>query len=103
MIVHVLVTFFPSFLLQELFIQQLQDEIHNLRYQIRDDPKVNDMTWITTGSSVSQGQIIMQLQQKLKQAAKHIKQLSKEKEQLIEVGNRLRAFLNNNGRSLSYP
>lgn len=48
-----------------------------------------------------QGWVIVQLQRKLKQAAKRISQLAKEKQQLIEVGNRLRAALNKNGEN--YP
>ena len=40
-----------------------------------------------------------QLNRKLQQAAKHISQLAKDKQQLIEVNNRLRAELNRNGKT----
>ena len=53
------------------------------------------------GSGVSRGvttnATIEQLQHKLKAAAKHIAQLAKEKQQLIEMGNRLRAELKKAG------
>jgi chromosome segregation ATPase len=82
---------------QELFIQQLQDEIQNLRQQIQgNEPLLTDLP----ASHSGQGQVITQLQRKLKAAAKQIKQLSKEKEQLIAMGNRLRATLNNNGKMI---
>lgn len=43
---------------------------------------------------------VEELQEKLKSAAKHIAQLAKERQQLIEMGNRLRAELKKAGMYL---
>ena len=80
-------------------IQQLQDEIHRLQLQLKG---VEHLGLESSGRSISQGApgTLGNLQQKLRMAAKHISQLAKEKQQLIEMGNRLRAELNRNGMSL---
>ena len=65
---------------QELLIQQLQDQITDLRQRHLPD----------SGDASADPS---ELKQKLRQAALFIQQLAREKQQLIEVGNRLRAEL----------
>lgn len=77
---------------QELVIQQLQDEISRLKQQ---------GSHVTTSGPMkkqsSSNVHVEELQEKLKSAAKHIAQLAKERQQLIEMGNRLRAELKKAG------
>ncbi|OWF50285.1 coiled-coil domain-containing protein 57-like [Mizuhopecten yessoensis] len=82
---------------QELMIQQLEDEISRLRQQAPVPEGSVDLSWNgpTKNSTV-------ELQAKLKVAAKHIAQLAKEKQQLIEMGNRLRADLKKAGVNPSH-
>ena len=95
----------PS-LYQELMIQQLEDEIRHLREQQRGSTAVDPATLVqplTQTTSLGgvltkdRNMLVAQLQDKLRQAAKFISQLAREKQQLIEVGNRLRAELLRNG------
>ena len=83
--------------MQELFIQQLQDEIRHMQLQMKGADHMTLDQPIRDDSGQNQGQAVGQLQHKLRMAAKHISQLAKEKQQLIEVGNRLRAALKKNG------
>ncbi|XP_063445953.1 coiled-coil domain-containing protein 57-like [Mytilus trossulus] len=76
---------------QELVIQQLQDEMSRLKQQAS---HVTSSGPIRKQSSNVQ---VEELQEKLKSAAKHIAQLAKERQQLIEMGNRLRAELKKAG------
>ncbi|XP_022315255.2 coiled-coil domain-containing protein 57-like [Crassostrea virginica] len=75
---------------QELLIQQLQDEILNLR-----KGAVQNLTADT--SSTNDNSPVQELKNKLKLAAKHIAQLARERQQLIEMGNKLRSELNKAG------
>lgn len=75
---------------QELVIQQLQDEILNLR-----KGATNALTADIAATNNSSP--VQELKSKLKLAAKHIAQLAKERQQLIEMGNKLRAELNKAG------
>jgi hypothetical protein len=72
--------------LQELVIQQLQDEILNIK---KGGNQSNGVT--------NDNEVIWELKNKLKLAAKHIAQLAKERQQLIEMGNKMRAELNKAG------
>ncbi|CAC5378969.1 unnamed protein product [Mytilus coruscus] len=76
---------------QELVIQQLQDEMSRLKQQAS---HVSSSGPIRKQSSNVQ---VEELHEKLKSAAKHIAQLAKERQQLIEMGNRLRAELKKAG------
>ncbi|XP_048411320.2 coiled-coil domain-containing protein 57 isoform X2 [Stegostoma tigrinum] len=67
-------------------IKELQGEILQLRQQLVHSKLVNS-------SSKQQSPTVSVLQGKLKQAARYISKLSREKQQLIEMGNRLRAEL----------
>ena len=75
-------------------IQQLQDEVSQLRHRLKaqgGDGHVmlnTDVLHMT-----SRDPQVHQLLQKLKQAARDIRQLAADKQQLIEIGNRLRAEL----------
>ena len=77
-------------MLKELLIQQLQDEILNLR-----KGAVQNLTADT--SATNDNSPVQELKNKLKLAAKHIAQLARERQQLIEMGNKLRAELNKAG------
>ncbi|XP_071951973.1 coiled-coil domain-containing protein 57-like [Antedon mediterranea] len=67
---------------QSSFVSELQREVNHLRAQL-------------ASRLSSKGPIGDHLlQEKLKSAAKHIQQLAKERQQLIEMGNKLRAELN---------
>ncbi len=83
---------------QELVIQQLEDEIERLYKHHKGEGIMTDQLTISQPITGGSNAAVTQLQNKLKQAAKHIRQLAKEKQQLIEVGNRLRAELNKNGK-----
>ncbi|XP_064617501.1 coiled-coil domain-containing protein 57-like [Liolophura sinensis] len=74
---------------QELVIQQLEDEIHRLRKQSH----VTSSEPIRSGQGQTTNATLEQLQTKLKSAAKHIAQLARDKQHLIEIGNRQRAEL----------
>ena len=79
---------------QELFIQQLQDEIQRLNEKLinksdRDGGKVDGVT-VTEIGYVNE---IKSLKGKLKSLAKHLSQLIHEKQQLIEMSNQLRGEL----------
>lgn len=82
---------------QELMIQQLEDELSRLRQQAPEpEGSVNlSQEGHSKGSAAD-------LHNKLKIAAKHIAQLAKEKQQLIEMGNRLRADLKKAGVNPSH-
>ena len=77
-------------MLKELLIQQLQDEILNLR-----KGAMQNLTADT--SATNDNSAVQELKNKLKLAAKHIAQLARERQQLIEMGNKLRAELNKAG------
>ncbi|XP_060080442.1 coiled-coil domain-containing protein 57-like [Ylistrum balloti] len=77
---------------QELMIQQLEDEISRLRQQAPEQEGSVDL-----GPQGHAKGSVEDLKHKLKGAAKHIAQLAKEKQQLIEMGNRLRADLKKAG------
>ncbi|XP_067671855.1 coiled-coil domain-containing protein 57-like isoform X2 [Haliotis asinina] len=76
---------------QELVIQQLQDEI--LRLKQKGSGMTSTMDSIGMEDRQGETTQVSELRSKLKQAVKHISQLAKEKQQLIEIGNRLRAEL----------
>ncbi|XP_043925666.1 coiled-coil domain-containing protein 57 [Protopterus annectens] len=73
-------------------VKQLQEEVLHLRQQIQEG-----RTGIrpSTGNEATQHltATVQVLKQKLKSAVRHLSQLSQEKQQLIEMGNRLRAEL----------
>ncbi|XP_074647544.1 coiled-coil domain-containing protein 57-like [Tubulanus polymorphus] len=72
---------------QELVIQQLEDELSRLRHR-------HGLHSAAAGGSGTAAQnTVVQLQDKLRSAAKHIHQLAKEKQQLIEISNRMRSEL----------
>ena len=71
---------------QELMIQQLQDEIKHLR-------GVGGDLSVGSDNSKPANVQVKNLQQKLKGAAQKITELAKERQQLIEIGNKLRAEL----------
>lgn len=77
-------------MLKELLIQQLQDEILNLR-----KGAMQNLTADT--SATNDNSAVQELKNKLKLAAKHIAQLARERQQLIEMGNKLRSELNKAG------
>lgn len=79
---------------QELLIQQLQDEIRGLRQQGSDVSAGADLNG---GQGVTTNATIQTLQHKLKNAARKIAELAKERQQLIEMGNKLRAELQRAG------
>ncbi|XP_033742493.1 coiled-coil domain-containing protein 57-like isoform X2 [Pecten maximus] len=82
---------------QELMIQQLEDEISRLRQQA---PELEGSVDLGPKGHIKGS--TADLQHKLKVAAKHIAQLAKEKQQLIEMGNRLRADLKKAGINPSH-
>jgi hypothetical protein len=88
---------------QELFIQQLQDEIQRLNEKLLsqhdssnfrsvDGVTVNEMNYIKE---------VKDLKGKLKSLAKTLSQLIHEKQQLIEMSNQLRAELERTRRECS--
>uniref|UniRef100_UPI00398E9EE7 coiled-coil domain-containing protein 57 isoform X1 n=2 Tax=Pristiophorus japonicus TaxID=55135 RepID=UPI00398E9EE7 len=81
----------PVVVEQSELVKELQGEILRLRQQL---------VHSRLGNSPSQQQ---SLQAKLKQAARYISQLSRDKQQLIEMGNRLRAELVRSGLDASQP
>ena len=78
---------------KELLIQQLQDE---LKFYRKEDTSISDIP-VGHGGAVDN----RQLQNKLRAAVKQISRLAHDKQQLIHVGNRLRAELLNAGKLLS--
>ncbi|KAL3877357.1 hypothetical protein ACJMK2_035079 [Sinanodonta woodiana] len=78
---------------EELVIQQLQDEILKLRQQ----SESIFPTDLKSGHGATTNETIHNLQTKLKAAAKKITELAKERQQLIEIGNKLRAELKKAG------
>ncbi|XP_060700942.1 coiled-coil domain-containing protein 57 isoform X3 [Hemiscyllium ocellatum] len=76
----------PVVVEQTQVIKELQSEILQLRQQLVHSKLVNS-------PSKQQSSTVSVLQGKLKQAARYISQLSRDKQQLIEMGNRLRAEL----------
>ncbi|XP_071106451.1 coiled-coil domain-containing protein 57-like isoform X1 [Haliotis cracherodii] len=88
---------------QELVIQQLQDEILRLKQKGSGITSTMDTMGIMEDRQGETTQV-SELRAKLKQAVKHISQLAKEKQQLIEIGNRLRAELKKSaGSTQSQP
>ncbi|KAK2180134.1 hypothetical protein NP493_458g04063 [Ridgeia piscesae] len=85
-----------SFGAQELLIQQLQDEVKRL-LKCQQMTFSDDSTTATRGQGVTSNAAMAEMHKKLRQAAKHISQLTREKQQLIEMGNRLRGELHKSG------
>ena len=81
---------------QELLIQQLQDEIQHLRKQLKGRRESSEIGRKTKGTNT-------ELQAKYRQAVSHNIQLAKEKTQLIECCNRLRAELIQQGNADVIP
>ncbi|KAI0229606.1 Coiled-coil domain-containing protein 57 [Lamellibrachia satsuma] len=89
-----------SFGAQELLIQQLQDELKRLlkcHQEVISGDSLTDTGQATRGHGLTTNMAMADMHKKLRQAAKHISTLTREKQQLIEMGNRLRAELNKNG------
>lgn len=84
---------------QELVIQQLQDEILNIRKggNQGSGTKGSNQGSGTNDAVTNDNAAIQELKNKLKLAAKHIAQLARERQQLIEMGNKMRAELNKAG------
>ncbi|XP_015762342.1 PREDICTED: coiled-coil domain-containing protein 57-like [Acropora digitifera] len=83
-----------SFNPQVAIVKQLQDEVLRLRRQISSGIQTNEGGFLGAESSIRPAsQDSSSLHSKLKAAARRISQLSQEKEQLIQMGNRLRADL----------
>ena len=81
--------------LQEIVIQQLQDEANRLRQQLRqrgEESSAFERMRVDVRAD-SQTSVVVELQRKLRSAVKDIQQLATDKQQLIELGNRLRADL----------
>ncbi len=83
-------------------IQQLQEELLQLsKLQLRGEQldssrlPLSDSLYPDKGTSDTK--IVARLKGKLQTAARHIATLAREKQQLIEVGNRLRAELKKHG------
>ena len=74
-------------------IQQLQDEILSLKQHGAEFS--GSEVGATAGAAATPQ--VRSLQQKLKNAAKKITELSKERQQLIEMGNKLRAEIKKAG------
>ncbi|XP_059804574.1 coiled-coil domain-containing protein 57 isoform X5 [Hypanus sabinus] len=81
---------------QDELVKELQGEILQLRKQLIHSQSSNH-------PSQQQNSKVLVLRSKLKQAAHYISQLSRDKQQLIEIGNRLRAELVKSGLSVSQP
>ena len=80
-----------------MVIQQLQDEIARWKQQASHVIPSGLMT-----KQSSSNAHVDELQEKLRSAAKHIAQLAKERQQLIEMGNRLRAELKKAGKMKAF-
>jgi len=81
-------------LMQELMIQQLQDELRRVRRHHHGNSDRND----PTDSAAFIGDDVDQLREQLHTAIRRVAQLTKDKEVLIELGNRLRAQLIHHGQ-----
>ena len=79
-------------------IQQLQDEIMGLRQGSSSAVQSGLGPSVPPGKPGDTNSTVNELQQKLKTAAKHIAQLARERQQLIEMGNKLRADMKNAGK-----
>lgn len=90
--------FIFSFLYQELYIQQLQSELSQLRKRSTalDMKGVDELEQKILGAGDSLS--VSDYKSKLKSAVSKIVQLSKENQQLIESNNRLRAELKCSGK-----
>ncbi|XP_069786326.1 coiled-coil domain-containing protein 57 isoform X4 [Narcine bancroftii] len=86
----------PVVVEQNEFIKELQKEILQLRKKLIQSQSSNN-------PSQQQNSKVLALQTKLKHAARYISQLSRDKQQLIEIGNRLRAELVTSGLHVSCP
>ncbi|XP_051889098.1 coiled-coil domain-containing protein 57 isoform X2 [Pristis pectinata] len=86
----------PVVVEQDELVKELQGEILQMRKQLIHSQSSNN-------PSQRQNSNILVLQAKLKQAARYISQLSRDKQQLIEIGNRLRAELVKSGLNASQP
>ncbi|XP_062930488.1 coiled-coil domain-containing protein 57 isoform X2 [Mobula hypostoma] len=86
----------PVVVEQDEIVKELQGEILQLRKQLIHSQSSNH-------PSQQQNSKVLVLQSKLKQAAHYISQLSRDKQQLIEIGNRLRAELVKSGLNVSQP
>ncbi|XP_072882176.1 coiled-coil domain-containing protein 57 isoform X2 [Hemitrygon akajei] len=86
----------PVVVEQDELVKELQGEILQLRKQLIHSQSSNH-------PSQQQSSKVLVLRSKLKQAAHYISQLSRDKQQLIEIGNRLRAELVKSGLSVSQP
>ena len=75
-----------------MLIQQLQDEIAQLRQRLKVQCGDEHVTF-NTADATARDPALRSMQLKLKQAARDIRQLAADKQQLIEIGNRLRAEL----------
>lgn len=83
-----------SFNPQAAIVKQLQDEILQLRMQLSSGIQTRDKGFLDTFSlNEPASSNLASVHSKLKVAAQRISQLSQEKEQLIQIGNRLRAEL----------
>ncbi len=82
---------------QELFIQQLQDEIDRLNKKMQVQSQANNF-YNTVSIESNCLNEIDDYKQKLKAASKHISQLLQDKHQLIEMSNQLKAELNREKR-----
>ena len=79
-------------------IQQLEDELLRARSkQALLGDAIPSALEVGRGQGLTTNAAIEELQQKLRNAARQIAQLAKEKQQLIEMGNRLRAQLKEAG------
>jgi hypothetical protein len=76
---------------QELFIQQLQDEIERLNKKLQDNSRNANSFYDGFTVESSYAKEIDDYKQKLKIASKHISQLLQDKHQLIEMSNQLKA------------
>ncbi|KAL9957035.1 hypothetical protein ACROYT_G038619 [Oculina patagonica] len=83
-----------SFNPEAAVIKQLRDEIHRLRKQLSSGIQPSDQDFLDPVSLAQPSTSNMaRLHSKLQAAARRISRLSQEKEQLIQMGNRLRAEL----------
>lgn len=82
-------------------IQQLQDEILHLRQPASGIEGLIGQGETSGGRGMTTNATIEHLQTKLRSAAKHITQLAREKQQLIELGNRLRAEMSGRNSTTS--
>ncbi|PAA90139.1 hypothetical protein BOX15_Mlig003830g1, partial [Macrostomum lignano] len=84
---------------QELYIQQLQDEIAGLRDRMRAKQLYGD----DEAEAGNESEQVSRLRAKLKMAANQIKKLAQENQALVDLSNRLRAELNTGNRGQQRP